>query len=377
MHTLPDEFYSLGSNSGGHLSDMWVVVPSNRPATIPEFISRWSVEDLPGPNFLILYDTDDEVGSHGQRFRNVTEVSLQSMDLGESSWIIPRRTDCIRSFGFLLAARYGAKYILSLDDDCFSSAGRPCDFFVDHMRILESGIVPIFSTTGHRGYEMRPRGLPRDCSNIVPKRVLINHGLWDGSLDLAADDETRVVESLIRRDAPMTWLPKRFHVVPQGFLYPMCGMNISFSVDILPAMYFTLQGRMLVDGMDHKLPYDRWGDVWCGLFSKVVADEIGGCVTSGVPSVFHSRVSLTSRNVEKEAAGHSLHRKLVDHILYGGIIHPRGPICMENTAGMYEDIANSLKKVPDTTPDERAYLRLLSEAMKQWTELCLTFAQGS
>ena len=225
---------------------------------------------------------------------------------------------------------------------------------------------------------MRPRGLFRkDTEDGCDKRILINHGLWAGQLDLAASDSMFSMRLLGRSDVPMRWLPPRFDIVPAGMMYPMCGMNVSFSTDILPAMYFTLQGKMFVDGDVHHSKYDRWGDIWCGLFSKVVIDGMGGCVSTGVPRVFHEGASSTRANVDKEFNGHFLHPKLVRHLLQRGIVTPRPSVGFENSAEMYREIADSLPSIPDLTMNEKSYLRLLSEAMKRWTELCQIFTRGS
>lgn len=378
MAILPDDFYSLGSDSEEitRNNSLWVVVPTVRPDSIRNFLDLWRVEDIPGVRFLFVNDGMSVFDNEG-----ILETSWEQIDeiLGSGSWIIPRKTDCVRSFGFLMAARMGAKYIISMDDDCFPSEGRPENFFMDHLKILSSGIHPSFSTTGHRLLNMRPRGLPRrDVMTSLPsRRILINHGLWDGQLDLAGDDAVNTMSQFGRNDVPMTWLPPRFDIVPQGFFYPMCGMNVSFSVDMLPAMYFTLQGTMHVDGVDHALDYDRWGDIWCGLFSKIVADNIGGYVSSGTPRVFHSRASSATKNRDKERAGLFLHPKMVSHLMQDGIVKRRDVINFENVGEMYVEIADSLREVGGATNDERAYLILLSEAMKQWVETCLTFVQNS
>ena len=47
----------------------------------------------------------------------------------------------------------------------------------------------------------------------------------------------------------------------QGSLYPMCGMNLAFSRELIgPAMYFGLMG----DGQ----PLGRYDDMWAGWCSK-------------------------------------------------------------------------------------------------------------
>ena len=379
MRILPDGFYSLRKSPMDSLSDLCVVVPTIRPDSMRDFIERWGVDGLHSMNLIIVHDGEGKIGldSESENIHEVCWGTIHEM-LGDSEWIIPRKTDCVRSFGFLIAAKMGAKYILSMDDDCFPADGRTEDFFMSHLEILSCGLEPSFSTTGRRDSLMRPRGiLRRDGESLPSRRVLINHGLWDGNLDMAGDDSIATMEFLGRKDVPMRWLEPRFDVIPNGFSYPMCGMNVSFSTDILPAMFFTLQGTIMVEGIGTRLDYDRWGDIWCGLLSKKVVDGMGGYVTSGVPRVFHSRASSAIVSARKEREGLHLHQRLSRFILDEIDLEVDGPICIENSARMYEELAERLNDVRNLNSDERAYVRLLSESMRKWTRLCLRFVLDS
>lgn len=54
---------------------------------------------------------------------DVRHVSWKEIDadLGKDAWIVPRRTDAVRNYGFLLAAREKPDMIVTLDDDCYPS----------------------------------------------------------------------------------------------------------------------------------------------------------------------------------------------------------------------------------------------------------------
>src|SRR5260370_16453019 len=95
--------------------------------------------------------------------------------------------------------------------------------------------------------------------------------------------------------------------VPQGRFFPMCGMNLAFRPAMIPALYFLLMGRHR-DGS--QLPYDRFGDIWAGVFAKKVADHLGFAVSSGAPSILHSRASNPEMNLQKETPGYPVNEVL-------------------------------------------------------------------
>jgi len=95
------------------------------------------------------------VPQHRHTFRltqypNVTHVAWEDIDrdLGEVSWIIPRRTDCIRSYGYLKAYQEFPDMVLTLDDDCYPS-GSGNDFIERHWHALSrSGKSEAWQETG-------------------------------------------------------------------------------------------------------------------------------------------------------------------------------------------------------------------------------------
>jgi hypothetical protein len=47
---------------------------------------------------------------------------------GQDAWIIPRRSDAVRNYGFILAAREKPDMIVTLDDDCYPTEGAQENF---------------------------------------------------------------------------------------------------------------------------------------------------------------------------------------------------------------------------------------------------------
>lgn len=328
-----------------------IVVPTIRPFSINRFLEKWDfrsrgvsvyvVEDNPQITFRIDEGTVD---SH------VSWLEVEQ-HLGENAWIIPRRTDCIRSYGFLLAAQCGADVIISMDDDCLPTDDYPPATFVrQHVMALrrtwpswESSILCSVNARGH----------PYNTEDIL-RTTLINVGGWTGVPDLSA------VSQLV--------FPKLSHQmhtmapVPLGTYFPMCGMNLAFAVEALPMMYFLLMGR--TGGLDRH-PFDRSGDIWCGLIAKRICDHLRRFVTAGTPLVNHSKASNVWSNLEKETPGLQVNEyfwQIIDGI----------SLTATTVAGCYEEIARRLSiGITDSHECVNAYneyWKHLGKAMLIWLE---------
>lgn len=124
-------------------------------------------------------------------------------------------------------------------------------------------------------------------------------------------------------------------------------MNLAFRAEAAPAMYFLLMGR--------DWPYDRFGDIWCGLFAKKICDHLGYAVRSGDPMVEHQRASRVWANLRKELPGYEINETLwqaVDSILLEGT----------NFAECYGEVADKLRL-------DGEYGKTLRRAMRMWAEL--------
>src|SRR5258708_30207676 len=129
---------------------------------------------------------------------------------------------------------------------------------------------------------------------------MIHHGLWSNVPDLDASRKLMMPDLRLK---PATTVKR----VPEGRFFPMCGMNLAFRPAMIPALYFLLMGRHR-DGS--QLPYDRFGDIWAGVFAKKVADHLGFAVSSRAPSILHSRASNPEMNLQKETPGYPVNEVL-------------------------------------------------------------------
>lgn len=314
-----------------------IVVPTIREANIVDFLNAWRsafaeahiivVEDNPTRTF----DLRDE--------ENVTHVSWEDIerDLGQDSWIIPRRTDCIRSYGYYRAYQDRPDMLVTLDDDCYPIEGEAETFLDRHWRRLNAGGESDAWRTSARG--VATRGVPyHNLRREWP--AVLNHGMWTGVPDY--DAPTQLVRSR---------LPTSFdfedQVIPVGVYYPMCGMNVALRPEVIPAFYFMLMGK----GYE----YDRFGDIWAGILVKRICDHLGFAIHSGHPAVAHQRASNVWANLRKEAAALEQNETFwlaVDNVR----------LTQTTFGACYMELARKL-------PLEGEYWSKLRRAMETWAEL--------
>jgi reversibly glycosylated polypeptide/UDP-arabinopyranose mutase len=265
--------------------------------------------------------------------------------LGDDAWIVPRRTDCVRSFGYWEAWRRKPDMIVTLDDDCLPPKEGPRGFLQAHwQRLQQRGEHDAWVSTTNGTI---PRGVPYHTRQRQ-SRCVINHGLWTNVIDFDAITQLAQVRTPTPVDFPD-------QTIPRGAFYPMCGMNLAFRPEIAPAMYFQLMGK--------DWGVDRFGDIWCGLWSKRICDHLGLAVNSGSPTVHHARASNVWANLRKEATGmernETLWRLADDTVLTA-----------TTPAGCYRQLATAVRAAGAAADDD--YLRRLGTAMERWAELFTT-----
>ena len=368
------------------MKEIALVVPTIREDCAKKFIAAWDglpdlfgevdlvvVEDNPSPTFDL-----PEVGSDPSDARPPTHLSWEDIgrELGEREWIIPRRSDTVRSFGYWWAWRAGYRYICTMDDDCYPQLGDPDsgepsyhDWVVKHRRALD-GRAKWWSTLN----TARPRGLPYRNLGIRDD-IYVNHGLWTNVVDYDACNQLAnpVEEEFDHGNA----------IVPHGSYFPMCGMNLMWRREATVLMYHLLMGRMftsdrpvrgvvMIPGDDHAralerclqvLPYDRFGDIWCGVLMKRCLDHLGWSCSSGTPYVRHDRASDPFANLRKEANGIGTNEKFWEHV---DRFRPNptfiDPVELYYQLGRWVRDFRGAPEFPD-------YFEMLGDAMVTWTSL--------
>jgi len=314
-----------------------IVVPSIREECINLFLDAWQ-DEFKDHQVIVVEDNPKHTFSIGHS--NVLHFSWIEIDkaFGGRSWIIPRRTDCVRSFGFYRAWLAKPDMIVTLDDDCWPDDGQ--QFLDTHWRALQTkGTMCAWNEVG---VGLVTRGVPyfnveRECE------IALNVGLWSQVPDI--DASTQLVKP---RLAPTVEFAPLQQIIPFNRYFPMSGMNLAFKPELTPAMYFLLMG--------HSYPYDRFGDIWAGLFVKKICDHLGLAVSVGAPIVKHMRKSNVFNNLIKEAPGIAVNEelwRLVDNVI----------LSADTIAECYGELARRITFTHDAYWDE------LRVAMLLWLEL--------
>lgn len=208
---------------------------------------------------------------------------------------IPHGTDMIRSYGIWLAWAAGSEYTLTLDDDV-----RPHgDPFAAYEEVFETG-APVSSyldVGALTTYNGQLRGFP--FKDREKREVAIQYGGWHGVLDYDAPTQLAGVND-------QEWFDRVVIPVPKGAAVTTCAMNAAWRTKYAPMMWQLplLEGR-----------YNRFGDIWSGLFQKRVCDALDvAMVVNGLASVRHERASDPHKNMEREQPGIPVNERLWDEL---------------------------------------------------------------
>lgn len=357
------------------MKDVCLVIPTIRENCFNDFVKRWSdiglfdhvdlmvMEDNPDRTIDVHHTDLHDDGRADKLHYSWLDINLV---LGEKEWIIPRRSDTVRSFAYYMAWKQGYKYILTLDDDCYP----PTDsdglrykgegFVKEHLKQLQ-GRGRWFNTLN----SVKPRGIP--FYNIGKNdKVVLNHGLWTNVLDYDAPYQ---LANPIKEEFSFD-----NRIVPAGSYFPMCGMNVMWDAKITVLMYHLLMGRRkaMLPGISDvdkdglvKLPFDRFGDIWCGVLMKKVLDHLRLQASTGMPYVRHERASNPFTNLKKEANGIEVNEdfwEFIDGLQLKG----------ETPEHCYREIGEEMYSFPIDSKkyaEYGEYFALLGKAMVTWAEM--------
>ena len=256
-----------------------IVIPTIRSEEFFEkFLDNWR-EEFRGCHIIVVEDREKKKLTRLlNQYEGIFTYDIYDWrdidkDLGKDSWIIPRQTDCVRSYGYLKALQNKPLFIVTLDDDVKPIEG--------HIRTFANNLF-------YKKYQSREffntlinGKLPRGTYEDGLSGCDLVHGGWLGSPDLSAKEQTK--ESWKSK-----WLDFAKGLIPQGTYFSLCGMNIAWRPEITKYMYFGLQGN--------KYPIDRCGDIWCGYW--LAKNKVR--VYTGEPFCYHDRASNLWSNTVKE-----------------------------------------------------------------------------
>lgn len=337
------------------MSNTAIVIPSVRQGAIERFFREWDFAD--DVDIIVVEDGPECSFKLPERVHHFSWKEIDD-ELGEDAWIIPRKTDCVRSFGFLKALELGAETIVTLDDDCYpvptndwsyssddwsyssESARRSnqsIDFVNDHLSSMSASAsrVLAWDTVMDGGHQ---RGLPIEKYRVWD--AVINVGLWDGFHDLSAAQRVLGMDTAnLKKEMDCTKY------------IPTCGMNLSFKRRVAPAMYFLLMGK--------DWPFDRYGDIWCGILAKRICDHLRLGVKFGRPYVMHYGFSDPFTSLVKEAPGMRINEyfwRAIDNAV----------LTSHNVPHAYMELSDVVAGMDFGYAD---YWKKLAEAMDTWVAL--------
>lgn len=333
-----------------------IVVPTIRENSIKRFIEEWRnifaehkanlilVEDNPDPTFEIKSNKKFNIYYYSW-------VDIEK-DLGKDSWIIPRRSGAIKSYGFWKAYKMKSDLIIALDDDCY-----PIENYIKNFQ--KGDLIKIYTENlFEKSFKenawvstiekIRPRGLPYKNleREIKSAKIILNHGLWANIPDLDALSQLNI------KKIPKINQYFKNIIIPKGIYFPMCGMNLGWKRELTPAMYFMLMGK---DKKEKPWGFDRFDDIWAGIFVKKICDHLDYRIISGYPIVWHDRASDPYKNLIKEKSGLKVNEylwKLIDEIRL-----------------TKDDFKNCYKELAEKLNIKNQYFSKLKRAMLIWADL--------
>ena len=331
------------AKKSNHNQKTFIVIPTIRDL---EFLHAWQ-DQFAGTTLIVCEDKPQKSVKipHAEIFDQVYHYSWAEIDadLKENNWIIPRKVSAIRNYGFLQAYNMGAQIIITLDDDCYPVKNH--HLIELHQANLALRVPQKWTNTYPDARHMYTRGMPYLNRQKAP--VMLSHGLWTKVLD---HDGATHLQNL---NFEAQFAQHFTQIIPQGAYYPMCSMNLAFRREITPLMYFPLMGE---NAQGEKWGYDRFDDIWAGIFSKKIMDHLGFGVVNGAPFIEHRKASSPFDNLIKEAHGIKTNENIwqvVDQV----------QLTSATVLTAYQELIQKVK-----FPKEK-YFTQLKEAMQIWVKL--------
>lgn len=268
------------------------VLPTHRPENFAAWLEAW--RPLFSKHHVKLFVIED----HPEPSIKLPELDFPAVVYTRADIpdFIPTGTGSCRSYGFLRAYQEGYD-VITLDDDC-----RPEGDLIEAYTAAWRQLWPVsnYFDVGHSfGLDEYMRGYP--FSDRDKNKALIQYGGWDNVPDLDA-----VTQAQHEKHGPVEGykFDRRTLAIPTGVGFTGCIMNVAIKHEAIPLMYQLIMGN-------DRVGYDRWDDIWSGLFAKKICDHLGiPILINGNASIIHTRASDTATNLQKEQGGYLLNEFL-------------------------------------------------------------------
>lgn len=324
--------------------NVFLVIPTIRNL---DFLPFWE-DEFKDCHLIIIEDHPiQQIATPNHGFLSVAHFTWNNIhhDFGKNEWIFSRQNAGIRSYGFWKAYLQGADVVITLDDDCYPAEKGFVEKHVNNLMCMAPNNW--FPTFPHPDYQYT-RGFPYDVRNA--HRVGISHGLWSNKMDMDAKTQLQIGDVNIPAYPPI----RQF--IPTSNFFPMSSMNLAFTREITPLMYFPLMGK---DQAGIPWGFDRYDDIWAGVFAKKIADYHHIAVVNGSPFVEHKKASDPVKNLEKEKAAMKVNESLWRAV-------ERTKLTTHTIVSSYSELMRSAD-FPKTK-----YFTKLREAAQIWCDLFAT-----
>jgi hypothetical protein len=304
---------------------------------------------------VVIWDGDNKEGlDYFLSLSNVTIFNWTDIDkdLKQNAWIIPRKTDCVRSYGLLYAYRKGAN-VWSLDDDVrLQPDTNPLKEYLSLYKNTYdcSGYYSVgknHTTPPIKNQEVvNMRGYPFSNRWRAPG---IQYGGWNNIPDLDAFKQLEFI-------GLNNWKFHSTEPVPTHLGFTGCIMNTFIPHQWVPTMYQLLMGL-------ETYGIDRYGDIWSGLFAKRISDHLKCAILiNGAATVKHNRASNPWSCVLKETPGVSINEELWEFLL-------RTQLSKENNTPIlaYKELVTKIRK--EWFAPNSDYGKKLKDALGIWCAL--------
>jgi len=259
-------------------SNIAVVIPTIREDCWKTFMRHWfnlfwkhnvtviKVQD--GDEPLLVLDND--------KYQSFTVKEI----MGNNSDLIFNKNDGVRNLGFAYIKKKlpEIEYILTLDDDTAPVEGQ--DAIQQHLDVLNQRFSLDWMSTASDYVRGIPYGIRRDALCTV------SHGVWNGVMDWDAPTQ------LLKGNRQLEFFKG---IIPRTVYFPFCGMNVMFTRQMLPYIYYAPMG--------YRVNMDRFADIWLGINLKRICDANEWAIASGYSTIVHERASNVWKNLQKEARG--------------------------------------------------------------------------
>jgi len=285
--------------------------------------------------------------------------------------MIPYNSDNRRNIGYLTAVERGADTIISIDDDNYVKEE---DYLAGHqivgtnqtLRTAESSnhwfnICSMLETEPKR--TIYPRGFPyskrwKDDAHFTTStgRVVINAGLWLSDPDVdAITNLSMPVKTIAINSEQVMLAPKTFATINT--------QNTAFHRDVLPCYYYIVMEKQINGHF-----FNRYGDIWSGLFARRIVDQVGDRITFGHPLAEHRRNTHDLlKDFRDELWGVILTDEIVPVI---ESLHLTKRTYSEAYVELAEGLEAAIHSSDKHSNDIKAYFSLITENIKTWVDVC-------